>query len=107
MKNHKDVCYAKDTGFIEFEGLKGSIKTGCPDTPDYKSRYCAQHKNKAFDLLSSDKVDEDLGSLTGPALRFHQTKQHPGNPISRNDLRKEDNQEANLLSGNIANISSI
>ena len=29
MKNRRDVCYAKDAGFIGFEGLAGSIKTGC------------------------------------------------------------------------------
>ena len=33
MKNHRDVCYAKDAGFIEFEGLKGLIKTGCAAAP--------------------------------------------------------------------------
>ena len=89
MKNHRDVCYAKDAGFIQFAGLTESIKTGCPDTPDYKSQYCAQHKPQAVDLLSSDEVDEDLGSLAGPALRFHQTKQHLGNPIAEVILGKK------------------
>jgi hypothetical protein len=27
MKNHRDVCMAKDAGFIEFDGLPGSLCT--------------------------------------------------------------------------------
>ena len=40
MKNRRDVCYAKDAGFIQFDGLSGLIKTGCSATPAYKSRFC-------------------------------------------------------------------
>ena len=43
MKNRRDVCYAKDAGYVEFDELSGSIKTGCQATPAYKSRYCEQH----------------------------------------------------------------
>lgn len=34
---------AKYAGFIEFEGLEGSVATGCMQTPTYKSRYCHEH----------------------------------------------------------------
>ena len=40
MKNSREVCFATDTGHTEFSGLAGMIKTGCPNTPAYKSRYC-------------------------------------------------------------------
>ena len=43
MKNHRDVCMARDAGFITFEGLPGHIKTGCLLTPGHKSRYCPVH----------------------------------------------------------------
>ena len=44
MKNYQEVCFAKDAGFIEYNGLQGKVKTGCPNTPDLKSWFCALHK---------------------------------------------------------------
>ena len=29
MKNRRDICFAKSAGYIEFDGLSGSITTGC------------------------------------------------------------------------------
>ena len=43
MKNSREVCYAIQAGHTEFNGLPGSVQTGCPNTPSYKSRYCAIH----------------------------------------------------------------
>ena len=43
MKNNREVCYAVDAGYAEFIGLPGKIKTGCPNTPAFKSRYCSLH----------------------------------------------------------------
>ena len=75
MKNRRDVCHAKDAGFIEFDGLSGSIKTGCVATPAFKSRYCSKHINQACTLISADETDEDLGMIiTGPAMRSKQPK---------------------------------
>ena len=34
---------SKDAGFIEYAELPGTIKTGCQASPDYMSRYCANH----------------------------------------------------------------
>ncbi len=44
MKNHRDVCYAINAGYSEYAGLPGRVRTGCPNTPDYKSLFCALHK---------------------------------------------------------------
>lgn len=41
MKNHSCATYA---GFAEFIGLPGRVRTGCPNTPAYKSPYCSLHK---------------------------------------------------------------
>ena len=96
MKNHRDVCYAKDAGFIEFEGLEGLIKTGCVATPKYKSQYCDEHKNQACKLLYADQIDteENLGIQTGPELchRSSVTVMHSkkaGNPIAELILNKK------------------
>ena len=89
MKNQRDVCHAKDAGFIQFEGLSGSIKTGCPATPAFKNRFCNDHKNQACNLSSSEEVDTELGVPTGPALRSNQTKRHPGEPVVETILAKK------------------
>ena len=103
MKNHRDVCYAKDAGFIQFDGLPGLIKTGCPASPDYKSQYCAQHKNHACALPTYEEVDDELGTTPGPALRSQTTiateKATSWKPYCRDDLSKEDNQETDILPG--------
>lgn len=44
MKNHRDVCMATNAGYVEFKGLPGQVRTGCPNTPGYKSLYCSVHK---------------------------------------------------------------
>ena len=43
MKNSWEVYYAIQVGHTEFNGLPGSVRTGCPNTPSYKSQYCAIH----------------------------------------------------------------
>ena len=48
MKNHRDVCLAREAGYAEYSGLPGKVKTGCPNTPQPNSRYCASHMPTAF-----------------------------------------------------------
>jgi len=43
MKNHRDICFAKAAGHIEFPNLPGQIVTGCICTPAYKNRFCVDH----------------------------------------------------------------
>ena len=43
MKNRRDICAASEAGFTEYEGLPGSIKTGCQLSPGYQSKYCYEH----------------------------------------------------------------
>ena len=43
MKNNREVCFATEAGYAEFSGLPGQIRTGCPNTPAIKSRYCSVH----------------------------------------------------------------
>ena len=89
MKNQRDVCYAKDPGIIQFDGLPGSIKTGCPATPAFKCRYCIQHKNQACELVNLEVFDEELSVTTGPTLRARNTKQSLGNPVAEVILAKK------------------
>ena len=86
MKNHRDVCCAKDP---QFDGLPGVIKTECPASPDYKSQYCAQHKNHACARPLCEEVDDELGTTSGPALQSQQRRQHPGNPVAEMILAKK------------------
>lgn len=94
MKNRRDVCYAKDAGFIQFDGLDGSIKTGCTATPTFKSRYCTRHMNQACTkLLTSEEPDEELGAETGPMLRSHQSKHDPGESVAEMILAKKETRK--------------
>ena len=43
-KNHTDVCFPTNAGYIEYKGLKGQVRSGCPNTPSFKSRYWTLHK---------------------------------------------------------------
>ena len=45
IKNHRSVCYAINAGYAEYNGLPGIIRTGCPNTPAYKSRYYSLHNS--------------------------------------------------------------
>lgn len=70
MKNHRDVCSATEAGFITFQGLPGTVKTGCQLTPDKKSRYCSNHKPRVCvkpmdDTTDDSKVDkkEDVAEM--------------------------------------------
>lgn len=42
-KNYRDVCKARDAGYMEYDGLEGVVKTGCMNTPKLESRYCELH----------------------------------------------------------------
>jgi len=44
LKNHRDICLAKEAGFVTYQGLPGKVKTGCPLTPELRSRFCSLHK---------------------------------------------------------------
>ena len=68
LKNHRDVCMAKEAGFVTFQGLPGKIKTGCLMTPDYKSRYCFLHKARVCqkpinDTEDNQNVEEDIAEM--------------------------------------------
>lgn len=89
MKNRRDVCYAKDAGYIQFDGLEGSIKTGCTATPTFKSRYCTKHINQACTAVSSVERDEELGETT-EQLR---SKLAPGDTVAEMLLAKKETRK--------------
>ena len=37
MKNNRSVCLATHAEYAEYDGLPGTIQTGCPNTPAHKS----------------------------------------------------------------------
>ena len=77
MKNHRDVCLATEAGYVEYLGLPGRVKTGCANTPDFKSRYCSLHKPTA---IVSHQEDADManaqmiGNQVGVILRKKSTR---------------------------------
>lgn len=49
MKNRRDICGAKDAGWIQYPGLPGCIKTGCMASPVFRSPFCAEHKVRGIE----------------------------------------------------------
>lgn len=64
MKNRRDVCMARDAGYIEYRGLPGCIKTGCMNSPEQESRYCKLHQVRVCKSLTDYELDETAPSLT-------------------------------------------
>lgn len=62
MKNRRHVCNAKDAGYIEYHGLPGKVKTGCMLTPEYKSRYCGNHRIRACNFDGTISSSEEGSS---------------------------------------------
>lgn len=71
MKNHRDVCLAREAGFVEFSGLPGKLKTGCPNTPQPKSRYCPSHAPTAF-TPEGDSSFTDTAVQTASKLKHEE-----------------------------------
>jgi len=61
MKNRRDVCAASEAGFTEFEGLPGAIKTGCPLSPGYQSKYCYEHAPRISQRTAGEDQTHDCG----------------------------------------------
>jgi hypothetical protein len=61
MKNHRDVCAAKEAGFAEYDGLPGKVKTGCTETPQLQSRYCAAHMPTAYTSSTGGECSTPTG----------------------------------------------
>ena len=62
MKIHRNVCGAKDAGFIKYDGLPGRVKTGCMNTPEQQSVFCTTHKPRGIetsDLLAVCRMITD------------------------------------------------
>ena len=71
MKNNREVCYAVDAGYADFNGLPGKIKTGCPNTPAFKSRYCSIHIPYVAHIQSNGsdtQAQTTSSSITAPKL---------------------------------------
>ncbi len=60
MKNHRDVCFATNAGYVEYQGLHGRVRSGCPNTPCHKSRYCTVHKP----AIAIPQQEQEVGTST-------------------------------------------
>ena len=78
MKNHRDVCFATEAGFVEYLGLPGRVTTGCSNTPDFKSRYCGLHKPTATQATSETSDQHMTPNQVGLILskRLTRTQTH-------------------------------
>ena len=63
QKNNRPVCGARDAGFMEYEGLPGSVKTGCMNTPEQKSLFCTSHKPRHMKSLGTSSSQDDYSVI--------------------------------------------
>ena len=96
MKNHRDVCMARDAGFIEFDGLEGRLKTGCQATRTQEQiLYQAQSAScKSQHNVPEDEEAIQLEGLVGPVVCSQQKQSEPGDPVvevllAKRSTRKE------------------
>lgn len=88
MKNHRDVCFAANAGYVEYSGLPGRVRTGCPNTPEFKSRYCALHK-PAVAIPQKLHVGEDASSTPSSVMEEDQVGMIIGKRETRNSVLYE------------------
>ena len=74
MKNHRDVCCATNAGYVEYKGLPGQVRTGCPNTPAFKSQYCALHKPAAMPRAIQSSVTTSTGDEVGIIVGKRETR---------------------------------
>ena len=91
QKNQRPVCMAKDAGYIDFSSLPGSIKTGCINTPQLKSRFCEVHTPRACNSHPVHLRDKDVDEATSTnACDFHiKGSSTSGEPIVQVLLEKK------------------
>ena len=53
------MCFASHAGYTEYSGLPGKVCTGCPNTPDYSSRYRKIHKPTVATPQVSEQGTDD------------------------------------------------
>ena len=51
---------ARDAGYISYEGLPGSIRTGCINSPAYNSRFCEDHAEFVCNLETASDEEKLL-----------------------------------------------
>ncbi len=74
MKYHRDVCAATEAGYIEYSELSGAIKTGCPKTPAFMSKFCYNHSARV-----GKKSDENIDSSVEDVVAFIVNKKQTRN----------------------------
>jgi hypothetical protein len=57
-KNFRDVCKARDAGYVEYKGLQGIVKTGCMNSPKLQSRFCELHTEN-IGTVTPHQLDAD------------------------------------------------
>ena len=92
QKNQTFICMANDAGYIEFPS---SIKLGCINTPQYKSRFCEVHTSRACNTqpihLSECQLDtEEPRVLSNTLLQSARTGEPVVQLLLENKITRHD-----------------
>ena len=53
------MCDATHAGIIEYEGLPGSLRSGCQLSPAYRSKYCFHHSPRVATTEDDNASDKE------------------------------------------------
>lgn len=60
---------AAEAGSVQYPSLPGSIKTGCTNSPKYKSRFCEQHLSRSLSANPQFLTEQDIQSTNPGSLK--------------------------------------
>jgi len=74
QKIRRSICMATDAGYIEYSSLPESIKTGCTNSPKFKSRFCEKHQPRSISDNPQYLTDKDIEEVDPNGLQQSSTE---------------------------------
>ena len=65
MKKRRDICAATEAGYTKFEGLSVVIKTECPNSPMFQSKYCNSHSSRVATSTYGGNEEQPTSAMEG------------------------------------------
>ena len=81
---------ASDAGFVEYPSLPGMIKTGCVNSPAFKSRFCMQHCPRSCVSKPRKLSESDIHSPLDPVELSEKSPFETGESIVEMILEKRE-----------------
>ena len=91
---------ASEAGYIEYPSLRGSIKTGCINSPAYVSRFCLQHSPRSCVAKPRYLSEDDLEG--SDVDKLHHRTSEDGEPVVHLLLEKKTTRSGTYYKVNLS-----